>query len=500
MIKKIIGLFLAALFLFMTMSTTTANLNSLGLEDIDPLVDISVTVEIQQIRSLEKFDAQTHSFEIIDLMSDPDFYVKVFINDEEFISPIWHDTKYVYDPQWSATLNVPDEEENVNIKIQLWDWNRNGDKLCDISPFNYELPDDYEVEITYNIKTGHWWGDDYYTDESSWADPSGYGRLNGCDDGSIYQLDRDCELLFNIFQNDYDNDGLPYWSEVEVYESDPEIANIGDPDGDGISILWEHKWGHQFGWHGQHYWIYDPFEWDDHANLDLDQDGLDNIEEFVMSDWGSDPFRKDVFVELDYMESSSDGQLICFPEKSKELLYTAFNRQNVVLHLDDGCMGESDIIPFDEQTSHSELRDIYWNYFLHGDENNTRNGIFHYGVMVYNAEGAAGFIFRPDAFQISIKGMEEKKHQFPWLQRDVVYASAYMHELGHTFAFDPIPGHSEDCYYPWQIGWWLVRSYKSCMNYGYMYTTIDYSDGSHGKNDFDDWERMDLTYFQRGWD
>jgi len=256
MIKKIIGLFLAALFLFMTMSTTTANLNSLGLEDIDPLVDISVTVEIQQIRSLEKFDAQTHSFEIIDLTGDPDFYVKVFINDEEFISPIWQDTKYVYDPQWSATLNVPDEEENVNIKIQLWDWNRNGDKL----------PDDYEVEITYNIKTGHWWGDDYYTDEPSWADPSGYGRLNGCDDGSIYQLDRDCELLFDIFQNDYDNDGLPYWSEVEVYESDPEIANIGDPDGDGISILWEHKWGHQFGWHGQHYWIYDPFEWDDHAN------------------------------------------------------------------------------------------------------------------------------------------------------------------------------------------------------------------------------------------
>lgn len=98
MIKKIIGLFLAALFLFMTMSTTTANLNSLGLEDIDPLVDISVTVEIQQIRSLEKFDAQTHSFEIIDLMGDPDFYVKVFINDEEFISSIWQDTKYVYDP------------------------------------------------------------------------------------------------------------------------------------------------------------------------------------------------------------------------------------------------------------------------------------------------------------------------------------------------------------------------------------------------------------------
>jgi len=75
-----------------------------------------------------------------------------------------------------------------------------------------------------------------------------------------------------------------------------------------------------------------------------------------------------------------------------------------------------------------------------------------------------------------------------------------MHELGHTFAFSPIPGHNEDSKYPWQLGWWLVRSYKSCMNYAYMYYMVDYSDGSHGKNDFDDWERMDMTYFQRYWD
>ena len=38
------------------------------------------------------------------------------------------------------------------------------------------------------------------------------------------------------------------------------------------------------------------------------------------------------------------------------------------------------------------------------------------------------------------------------------------------------------------------------MNYGYMYRLVDYSDGSRGKNDFDDWDRMDLTYFQGdGW-
>ena len=60
---------------------------------------------------------------IIEIFNDngiPDFFVKVFINDIEFTSNVWRDTKYVYDPDWSATLNVPDEQEFVNIKIQLF--------------------------------------------------------------------------------------------------------------------------------------------------------------------------------------------------------------------------------------------------------------------------------------------------------------------------------------------------------------------------------------------
>ena len=108
-------------------------------------------------------------------------------------------------------------------------------------------------------------------------------------------------------------------------------------------------------------------------------------------------------------------------------------------------------------------------------------------------------MFGPDRYQISAGGMEEKLRTFPWLTRDVVYASAYMHEMGHTLRFNPIPGHNWNSYYPWQIGWWQARPYKSCMNYGYMYYTVDYSDGSRANNDYDDWQRMDLAAFQRDW-
>lgn len=467
--------------------------------DFDPLVDISVTVEINKIRSLEKRDVQIPLNKKIDTNGNPDFYVKVIVNQVEFTSPIWYDTKYVYDPQWSATVDVPDDKDFVYITIQLWDWNENGDILCDISPFNYDLPDPYEINIVYSIKTGHWTGDDYCSDEPSDFDLSGYGRLNGCDDGSIYQNEPDCELWFNIYQNDYDNDGIPHWAETERFHTDPTVDDRGkDGDNDGVPLEWEYKWGHSFGWRNEHYWFYDPFVWEDHATLDPDRDGLTNIIEYQMSEWGTDPFRRDVFVELDVMESNADGTVIDLPVASEELLYTAFNRQNVVFHLDSGAMGGTDIIPFDGETEGDELNDIYFNYFLHGDENNSRRGVFHYGVIVYNAT-PCGYIFRRDAFQISVKGMFDKKQQFPYLQMNDIFASAYMHELGHTFDFHPIPGHTEDCYYFWQIGWWLVGSYKSCMNYRYMYYTIDYSDGSRGKNDFDDWERMDMTSFQGHW-
>jgi len=39
------------------------------------------------------------------------------------------------------------------------------------------------------------------------------------------------------------------------------------------------------------------------------------------------------------------------------------------------------------------------------------------------------------------------------------------------------------------------------MNYDYFRQRLfDYSDGSHGEFDVDDWGLMDLTLFQRAWD
>ena len=158
-----------------------------------------VTIDLFSLRALNQIDES----------SNPDFYLKIYINNNEFISEIWHNTKYIYDPDFSPTINIPYDEEYVDIKIQLWDYadEESIDRLCDISGDTGDSDDGYDIELIYNLHTGHWTGDDLRNEDQNNYDPSGYGRLNGCDDGTFYEIDRDCELWFDIYQNDYDADG-----------------------------------------------------------------------------------------------------------------------------------------------------------------------------------------------------------------------------------------------------------------------------------------------------
>jgi hypothetical protein len=493
-LKKTIILFLALMLLFTSYLTVISSPAIKNSEiDLDPLVNVEVTVEIECIRFLEDDASEVSDYnsilfpfrkKSISTGINPNMYLKIFINNIEFVSNIWYDTKYIYD-SWTATLDIPDEEEFVDIKIQLWSSiieEPYEDRLCDISGDIGNSEDGYDVELTYSIKTGYWSGDDKISE-----DPSGYGRLCGCDDGTSYTRDRDCEIWFNIYQNDFDNDNIPYWTEVNDYGTNPEISNIGeDLDNDDIPIEWEWKWR------------YDPFTYNNHKEIDTDQDSLDNYEEFLTSEWRSDPFRKDVFVEIDLMEEGPNGEISEFPTNSEELINTAFNKQNIVFHLDFGTMGGHEIIPFDDLVEWEEFHSLYYNYFLHGSNNNWRRGVFHYGLVVYSSVSAAGFMFRRNAFQISTSGHNIISER-PDKDRDIVFASAYMHELGHTFGIFPLFGHNSFNGIRGIIYWLFCRSYKSCMNYGWIYTIVDYSDGSRRFPDVNDWDNLRYGFFEIDW-
>lgn len=477
----------------------------LFMDDFDPLVDnITVTVTVHEIRALK----------IIDLLSDPDFYVKVTINDREFISDVWENMLYVTNPNWSVSYEVPKDNEFVDITIALWDKNTKTDRLCDISTDFGNLTQARTAELTYSIAAGVWWGDD------SLGDLSGYGRLSGCDDNSIYEEDRDCELWFDISQNDFDGDGFPYWLETNIYNTSPLVDNRGeDADQDGIPIEWEYtfgltysEWGHNEGY----YMVYDPFEWKNYTYIDEDDDGLNNIEEYKTWQWGSDPFRQDIFVEIDQMDKGPDGQGSVAPVGAYDLIRDSHAKQNIVWHVDDSRLGGGEFIPFKDTIGENDLNSWYWSYFMHQNANNWRRGVFHWGIIGYNSSWAVGFTFSSrigslsavDCFYLSSQYLETLPKRIPIIdslvrktfnreeQRAVIYAGVIMHETGHSLGLNGPGVDNQDGKWPWEINFWRYGPYKSVMNYRYTYSDlVDYSDGSRGKNDYDDWANIDLTNF-----
>jgi hypothetical protein len=394
---------------------------------------------------------------------------------------------------WSVNKNIDDNVENVEISIELWDKNSNEDRKCDISGEENIGSEGFDIKIDYNIKTGQWNGDDFI------GDNSGYGRLCGCDDGSIYNHEYDCEIWFKIYQTDYDNDGLTYYEEEYIYGTNPEISNIAeDSDNDGLPIEWEDFWG------------YNPILWENHEELDPDFDSINNSEEFLTRDFKSDPFRQDIFLEMDFM-LDKDGKQIQIPELTFELLQDPYNRRNIVFHTDTGEVEGGEVLPFDNNTDYDELIEIHNNFFLHNDISNWRRGVFHYGIVVYYRKPSMafsgdtkphwGYFGGTNSFVIS-KSNPDYYYEYYNQEKSMayLYAANFMHEMGHNFGIrfgKPMGCDHFLSSQPWMYGYWLYRNYKSIMNYRYIFEIFDYSNGTNGKRDYNDWGKLDLFYFER---
>ncbi len=271
----------------------------------------------------------------------------------------------------------------------------------------------------------------------------------------------------------------------------PEIPNLiinftfsNDTDGDGCKDDWEVRWG------------YDPQRRDDHYDLDPDGDGLSNVEECIAEKWGANPFRKDIFIEMDWMKD--DYKL---KERYKKKLLEVFDNHNITLHIDDGCMGGGEKVEMKKILSYPDLIDIYWDHFLNNNPNNQRKGIFRYVLLCHDMPGkiAGGFCFvgwnTIDSYTVAVG---YNRRQLPRFWADFVTATVIMHELGHTMGlfyrkFEGIDNYSCQNLLP---GTWKFRNYKSCMNYFYTWFLLDYSNGKNGRKDFDDWSNLDLSYFK----
>ena len=344
-------------------------------------------------------------------------------------------------PDWKAIQNVNDSKQIVEIEISI---------------------DGERKSIHYDLATGNWYGDDWL------GDSDGYGHI----------IFKNYEMWFDVTYNDYDKDGLTYWEESNIYHTSPYVNNaMEDSDNDGIPFWWEDKYG------------FNPLKWDNHS-IDYDKDGLTDLQEYHMTKNLSDPLAKDIFLEIDYMHDYKPSN------ESVEMLCNAFAAHNITIHV-----FIDDEIPMKERLYYNDLKKIYWKYFLDDDIDNIKHGIFHYeviGKLSSFPRGGHAFVGwdNLDSFMLGGKYINEWR---VGKARIKAYASLSMHELGHTlglFEYTFAGIDNESCNAPWMRGYWIYRNYKSCLNYRYAFQLVDYSDGSHGRNDFDDWSHIDLTFFK----
>jgi len=355
---------------------------------------------------------------------------------------------------------------------------------------NVEDVEKERIELVYDYRTGHWAGDDFILDKD------GYGHYLG----------DEYEVWFNLYQSDYDHDGIPFWTEVNIYGTDPTVDDsTNDPDGDGIPSSWEWKWG------------YDPLRYDHHADLDPDVDGIENLEEYQMSKYFSDPYHQDIYIEADGMKKGGifDWDHIFYKE-SQQMIIERYAQHNINVYIDDGwpdtpVNGGGEMLDFVET-----LDEVVGGHMLRWYKHNfpdERKGVFRYLIVANNA----GFI-TPSTYNnydhividSSVRKTFFKRFAFtPRMQR-VILAKAALHELGHSLGLAPWTYYGIDLVPGKNVRWpdtltqeqydKYLENYYSVMNYNYIWFPrdfFDYSDGSRDPvYDFDDWGHAYLPSFQ----
>ena len=156
-------------------------------KDMDLLVDLEVSVFVNRVRALDS----------VDVGGSADFYMTVVVNG---IAQTLYDGKDNDDIRlgWEFVYNVDDSLLSVSVQFQLWDRDTEYDDLCDIDG----TVNGKNLEVSYDLRYSTWTGEE---------------------DGSTGSGEDDCEIWFEVYQNDYDNDGLTWWEEI-THGTNPTVT------------------------------------------------------------------------------------------------------------------------------------------------------------------------------------------------------------------------------------------------------------------------------------
>jgi hypothetical protein len=454
---------------------------------ISPDLNQGITVEIDRIRHrgiIDKMLIRGSSWK-----NKPLFYYISEIDGLEYISKDVHapggaDNEFLFN-DWDTMAqdnrvqkDIPEEQETSNIKLTIVERVSSG--LLGLRTNDIERD---TIRLTYDYRTGRWTGDDYFNDDD------GYGHYVG----------DTFEVWFNVYQTDFDADGIPYWTEVNIIHSDPRSDDtILDPDKDGIPTAWEWKWG------------YDPNSWDDHRNLDPDIDGIQNIEEYQTRKYFANPFAQDIYIEVDWMEKAGFFDIEHeFYQESGQIMIERFCENGINLYIDDGwpggpINGGGQILTHYETISQDSgvMKQFYDHYF-----SDDRKGTFRYLIVGHNAGFCIPSEFnRYDTMVVDSSPFKSYLRRYAYTPRTqrIVLAAATLHELAHSLGIAPWTFQGNDNFtfangraarQHYDDTW---GDYYSVNNYYHIWdkNLVDYSDGSNGPPyDQNDWQHFYLPTF-----
>lgn len=465
-------------------------IDEINIDDrISPGTNQGLTVEILRIRHRGLMDKMLELG--FSWRNTPSFYWDVKVDNKESSSQGNVGKTGVYQV-WDTILwesrhifYIEEEQDKSSVEISIIQKEKTG-------IFKTEDVEKENIKVIFDYRTGRWSGDDYFRD----------------DDGYGHYLGETFEVWFNMYQSaDLDRDYIPYWVEVNVLGTDPYVDDSKlDPDNDKIPTFWEWRWG------------YDPFVWNDHENLDPDIDGIENIEEYHMSKYFANPYQPDMYIETDGMEKKGFLDVEhTFHTESQQMIIERFAQHGIWVYIDDGWIGASTYgngggqkLPFiesiDENTG-GQICGFYKHYF-----SDDRKGIFRY-VIIANKQGwctpcegnAYDTILAGNGLEVSLK----KRLVFSPRYMRVTVAKGVLHELGHSIGLMPWGFYGNDIKPPVPVRYPTelteeeyenyLYDYYSILNYYYIWRDrklFDYSDGSNGEYDQNDWYYIYLPTFQ----
>ena len=476
--------------------------------DLDPLVDLEVTVSITEILALDPIDP--------DDSYAGDFFVKIFI--DQVMYGQWSDDDTDNTPDWtnadgitewdqdshktpdeigdkltntSSGLSDWDTDELVEIIILLYDDDQghSDDDFCDIGvapsdSWNY-------ITIYYSLKNGSWYGDD------DLGDANGYGYVSGDEDGTTWTDDDDCGVWFDIWQNESDNDRIVFWEETQYLNMNPLIADnqtsncsLGDIDQDGLPNWYERKycnsslpnitWMRPSGSHG--------------TNGDQDSDGLSNLEEYSLKSQNSNPTHPDLFVEIDWFTSFTPNMdaldwIIRY--------YTTFSLLNFSgIHLE---LQLDEEIPLSESSDNDGNTDytIRCNVESKYHQMNTTHVYCCIGKLFNSDEDKGGATDENYGIFIPKYAIEKGfDHYYSWRQ-------SFSHELGHSIGIGQLDDAQFNVYPELETYCYNTNCFMSAQNVEY-YTNVDRYcglciDNCFASDGFYDKSLLYNTYMTRLW-